>query len=82
MAESARPTITECHSSYPGTSTAVPSRYEGEITVPADVIVNLAHTVISVLQAENATLQSENMRLRGELARASALLRPRNSVLQ
>ncbi len=54
-------------------------RYE---TVPADVVVDLAHSVIGVLRAENETLRSENQRLRNELEQTTALLRPRDAVLQ
>src|SRR5260221_10001001 len=51
-------------------------------TVPATVIVDLAHTVVGNLQAENARLVEENDLLRRRLALAGAMLRPSGSVLQ
>jgi hypothetical protein len=55
---------------------------KGAATSPLDVIVDLAHTVIRNLQAENLQLADENERLRRRLDLIGALIRPLGVVLQ
>jgi hypothetical protein len=61
---------------------AVASDDENRISVPADVIVSLAHSVIGALRAENSALQAENARLKRRLSWAAAIWKPADAVIQ